>query len=334
MKPTHNRIYCISCRRPKMLFESKEKADNFIKFNSDEMVSETGKAPVRSYYCALCCGWHVTSNRSAVRGEIMDERDSELISWLESQKKAKAIHEATPAKKEKQPKAAFPEYIQLCTTVETVKHMMRRGETEKAESAIEDIRGAALELDQVVLPQEKREDVLERVLGCEQVLQQYREVIEDSGTVSEIMAGTPGTKWNALLKAMVKRREYKREMEEGFACIESLTAEGLIWEAEAVAAALLKRIPRTKTIYNAKERSAWENRLTELTKSFHPEKAYRDKLLMAISKAEMAAKAASEGLVGTCYSYIEDARLMLSKIENCPEKESIQAFLDNLEEKL
>lgn len=79
MKPTRSRIFCISCRRPKILFESKDKADNFIRFNSDEIVAETGKAPVRSYYCALCCGWHVTSNPSTERGGILDGRDSELM---------------------------------------------------------------------------------------------------------------------------------------------------------------------------------------------------------------------------------------------------------------
>lgn len=55
MKPNINRMtYCIGCRRPKMLFEEKKKADNFIRFNKDEIFEENGKAPVRSYYCAFC----------------------------------------------------------------------------------------------------------------------------------------------------------------------------------------------------------------------------------------------------------------------------------------
>lgn len=61
MKPTKNRIFCVGCNRPKMLFESKKKALNFIKFNAAEMEEETGMAPVRAYYCTSCCGWHVTS---------------------------------------------------------------------------------------------------------------------------------------------------------------------------------------------------------------------------------------------------------------------------------
>ena len=62
MKPTKNKIFCVACKRPKMLFESQAKADNFILYNKEEIEEENGKAPVRSYYCRLCGGWHVTSN--------------------------------------------------------------------------------------------------------------------------------------------------------------------------------------------------------------------------------------------------------------------------------
>lgn len=80
MKPKINRMtYCIGCKRPKMLFEEKKKADNFIRYNKDEILEETGKAPVRSYYCAFCSGWHVTSNPSLEHGEEQDKRDMVLI---------------------------------------------------------------------------------------------------------------------------------------------------------------------------------------------------------------------------------------------------------------
>lgn len=72
MKPTKNRIYCYGCKKPKMLFPSKDKADNFMTFNSDVILEETGKAPVRSYFCEVCGGYHVTSNPSVEEGERMD----------------------------------------------------------------------------------------------------------------------------------------------------------------------------------------------------------------------------------------------------------------------
>src|SRR5699024_12113894 len=79
MKPNKNRIYCLGCRKHKMLFEEKKNADNFIRFNQEIILEESGKAPVRSYYCVLCSGWHVTSNTSLEHGEEQDKRDMDLI---------------------------------------------------------------------------------------------------------------------------------------------------------------------------------------------------------------------------------------------------------------
>lgn len=39
----------MGCKKHKMLFESKSKADNFIKYNSEEILGENEKAPVKSY---------------------------------------------------------------------------------------------------------------------------------------------------------------------------------------------------------------------------------------------------------------------------------------------
>lgn len=78
MKPTKNQIFCIGCKHKKMLFESKAKADNFIKFNSKEIKSLSGKAPSRSYYCSFCGGWHVTSIAEEGKGIDRDKRDQEL----------------------------------------------------------------------------------------------------------------------------------------------------------------------------------------------------------------------------------------------------------------
>lgn len=62
-KPTKNRHYCPSCGKVKMLFTSESKANNFLKFNAEQIYLETGKKPIRAYYCAACCGWHITSKR-------------------------------------------------------------------------------------------------------------------------------------------------------------------------------------------------------------------------------------------------------------------------------
>lgn len=84
MKPKKNRIYCRELGRIKMLFLSEKKAMNFIRFNADEIIEETGKAPVRCYYCNSCAGWHVTSNPN--QEYYMEKQYQETFNWDESQK--------------------------------------------------------------------------------------------------------------------------------------------------------------------------------------------------------------------------------------------------------
>ena len=76
MRPIKNRMFCLECKRPKMLFESKGKALNFIKFNSDEIKNANGIAPTRVYYCKSCAGWHVTS-----RTQPVSER-KQIKNWI------------------------------------------------------------------------------------------------------------------------------------------------------------------------------------------------------------------------------------------------------------
>lgn len=90
MKPTKNKVFCVSCKRPKMLFESQAKADNFILYNKEEIEEENGKAPVRSYYCRLCGGWHVTSSLSEMTKASSERRDKRIAA--EADRFAK-IHE-------------------------------------------------------------------------------------------------------------------------------------------------------------------------------------------------------------------------------------------------
>ena len=49
---------CPECGKPKMQFETERKANDFIKWNSDEM--ETGGKSLRVYYCKACCCWHIS----------------------------------------------------------------------------------------------------------------------------------------------------------------------------------------------------------------------------------------------------------------------------------
>lgn len=101
MKPKKNQIFCVACGRPKMLFETKAKADNFIKFNSSEMMEESGKAPIRSYYCEICGGYHVTSNNSKTHAEWLDIRDKVLAEEVDRRVKANLKPKSKGAKENK-----------------------------------------------------------------------------------------------------------------------------------------------------------------------------------------------------------------------------------------
>lgn len=56
-KKPKNRIMCPDCGKQKMLFETEAKANNFIKFNKDDI--DNGDT-LRAYYCTACCGWHIS----------------------------------------------------------------------------------------------------------------------------------------------------------------------------------------------------------------------------------------------------------------------------------
>ena len=47
--------------RPKMVFETEEKALRHIQFNADDY--EKGMIPVRAYFCKGCGGWHLTHRK-------------------------------------------------------------------------------------------------------------------------------------------------------------------------------------------------------------------------------------------------------------------------------
>ncbi len=87
MKPLRNQIFCYGCKKHKMLFETQAKADNFIRYNSEGILEENGKAPIRSYYCEICGGYHVTSNPSEEIGEHLNQRDHQRLKNLSDFKK-------------------------------------------------------------------------------------------------------------------------------------------------------------------------------------------------------------------------------------------------------
>lgn len=134
MKPTRSLVYCHETRRQKILFESESKADNFIKFNADEIRESSGYAPVRSYYCISCGGWHVTHlpefRHEKTISEIMTDKMNEAI---ENRKKAR-MAVSQQRKEIKRQNALIIDNIK--SSFEHIREFADSGDKEKTEAAL------------------------------------------------------------------------------------------------------------------------------------------------------------------------------------------------------
>lgn len=133
MKPIKNHSFCIGSKKKKMLFQSKSKAENFIKFNSAEIEEQKGKSPTRSYYCSFCCGWHVTSISENEKGLERDKRDEILWKKIEGKNKI--------TKEEKLNNEIIPVNtgVKRSTFPKSEKGMILKGIADKIDRVINDI---------------------------------------------------------------------------------------------------------------------------------------------------------------------------------------------------
>ena len=79
MSKPKNRVFCFDCGRQKMLFESESKANNFIKFNKNNIKNGD---KLRSYYCPVCNGWHVSHQAFHKHKESMTDKIIESYNKL------------------------------------------------------------------------------------------------------------------------------------------------------------------------------------------------------------------------------------------------------------
>jgi len=93
MRPNRNKPYCKDCGQHKILFETEQQANNFIKFNSDEIKAESGVKPIRSYFCIACAGWHITSKATSA-----PISKTEIVLALYKQEQERIIIEKQKAK--------------------------------------------------------------------------------------------------------------------------------------------------------------------------------------------------------------------------------------------
>lgn len=142
MKPTKNQIFCVACGRPKMLFESEAEAQAFIRFNSGDILKVSRKAPVRSYYCQLCGGYHVTSNNSKSHAEWLDIRDKVLAEEVDRRVKANLKPKTNQKQTNQEPKSkgAKENKLNIMELLEQSDILMTKGMLDEAGELLEKCR--------------------------------------------------------------------------------------------------------------------------------------------------------------------------------------------------
>ena len=63
---------CPDCGKPKMQFETEEKAKRFITFNGEKITNNVNK--LRVYYCPSCCCYHITSKRHYWKQDVQTKQ--------------------------------------------------------------------------------------------------------------------------------------------------------------------------------------------------------------------------------------------------------------------
>lgn len=141
MKPKKNQIFCVACRRPKMLFETEAEAQAFIRFNSGDILNVSRKAPVRSYYCQLCGGYHVTSNNSKTHAEWLDIRDKVLAEDMDSRVKVNLKSKSNQKQTNQEPKSkgakAKEKKLDILEQLEQSDILMTKGMLDEAGELLE-----------------------------------------------------------------------------------------------------------------------------------------------------------------------------------------------------
>lgn len=130
MKPKH-RVFCINIQRAKLLFETEKKAEAYIKFNAQEIRDQRGYAPLRSYFCDACYGWHVTSKMEKPRQtqSVIEH----VLEWEEQQRNVKRTQRVVQKHLRKKLDLLLNE---IETEMDTIRGFFKVNDFEKCQTAV------------------------------------------------------------------------------------------------------------------------------------------------------------------------------------------------------
>ena len=339
MKPQKNIRFCYGCHRNKMFFETKSKADNFIKFNKDEILKEKGYAPVRSYYCEFCCGFHVTSNSSIEVGERLDEKEHEILTQF-SQTKLDGLY--------------FNEfYVGMIKEIDLAKKMLYECDFQKIEQLREKLQNLRTQHKILQhLPPLKMEKflLLSKKIGNLYDLEiKIKKIIEsDDDTLNKYLSSEhPSVEMSFIIKGLLLKRQVLKEIEE----IQIQLNEGNISKALELKDKL-RHIVSTKENVHKKMKSECNKKISEIehiiaqkkkeiqTKTppveektivFSPKEqiTYRSAIIDVINILEEVKACFDDGDIDLCETKLETAEFIVSELDVEDENtELVRSYID------
>lgn len=343
MKPTKNTIYCLGCQRSKMLFETKVKADNFIKYNSEGILEENGKAPVRSYYCEFCCGYHVTSNPSIISGDKLSDRDHKVMEKVVfSKKESEKFDKFNTIIRKKLTKAQQDIYFGHFELIEELYNefqididvlrslpLKKRTKYMLLKNDIETLFNVSIQLKEMLIKEEKYEMLLKTEKPTK-----TQEILIEAMTIIPIV----------------------RQIENGQLQITSLLKEGKIEEANAVLDRMKIHMSDNSKIssnaykYCVKRINESENKIAKRRNELKKHNidstpidddkntiysdSYKSSVLAVIDRIEKIKNAFIDGDIDSCENHYEIACYMLDDLKDDENKRLIESQLEIWRDKL
>ena len=207
MKPSKKLIYCPACGRQKMIFQTQKEAEQFISFNREEILEETGKAPIRSYYCKMCCAYHVTSTASHDLGADRDAFIQQMIDSVLPQTPRLTVGEEEQFDKE-----------QALSIVESAKKKMICCQVDMAEQDLNNVLNRA---DDVA-----RKEIEHTVRALQGLISRYRAIVDNRRTLRAASKINPKGWMDELFRDMAVFKLDVLKMDRLFEQMESTMKDG------------------------------------------------------------------------------------------------------------
>ena len=290
-----------------MQFESQAKADNFIKFNSETMMNEDGWAPVRSYYCAFCACWHVTSNSSLKSAEHFDNLYNKEIEALKKPKKQ-------PEKKEKfRPTIEQSEYFKnLHKKIDTIFELLVVGDIEGTNEVFESCK---VELENIPLDgrQENITKANAKMQLIETILEEVKRLIDSDEAIQlDYISKTPHTDAEKYVAIFLTNYRSIQAFNNYYKIFQTVDTDEEIKQYFELMSQCVEKI---KGPYSSDMRKKLNSMINILRNNYQKKKNYNELMLYLIEKLESGFQLIEKKEYGKCWNIVYDCNQGLERFK-------------------